>query len=546
MDLRRLPPSSLGAGVLVLALVLINSLAVWGIVSARRDARSAAVRDLELRTLAQARSLEASLASLRADLIFLSRSPPLVALVDAASQGDPLVRRWSRLDAEGTVLLFLEAHPPIEHFVVRSGAEILLRAGRQDEAPLLLPPAAGDPSSAEWAAARWPLGSSGAAELKAWVDPRALLPPFAAPSAQVVLVIDAPPSETASGVGSRVAGPGSFDAPAVDAIRGLAASIPVTDEGWDPPLRWRLVRREEEGDLARSLETLAGHFGATVALNLAVMASSGALGWVAFRNLRRSARFEAEREQQARVSELERQVLHTERLASVGRLAAGFAHEMNNPLEGIANYLSLLREELDGGRAHEARSLVDRASEGVVRAAGVIRQILAFSEAGSPEKEILDLRGVLDAAADFVRANPRYRGADLALVLGSSPLLVRGNATTLGQLTLNLLLNALDAEPAAGPVELEATVEEGVVVMEVRDRGPGLAEEVRDRLFEPFTSTRGSTGLGLAVCRGIVEDHGGRIEARDREGGGAAFAVRLPEARGEAGGSPVGARETVE
>jgi signal transduction histidine kinase len=101
---------------------------------------------------------------------------------------------------------------------------------------------------------------------------------------------------------------------------------------------------------------------------------------------------------------------------------------------------------------------------------------------------------------------------------------------TLGQLTLNLLLNALQAEPADGPVEVAAREDAGTIVLEVRDRGPGVAPAVRDHLFEPFTSTRGSSGLGLAVCKGIVDDHGGTIAVGDREGGGAVFTVRLPRA----------------
>jgi signal transduction histidine kinase len=513
MDVRRLNPSSLGAGALVLALLVINSLAVWGIVAARRDARVAAERDLELRTIAQARSLEAALASLRADLVFLSRSPPLTALVGGGNR-DPVMRRWSRLDAEGTVLLFMEAHPAIEHLVVVSSGEPMLRVGREDHVPVLLPPGESASRAPGSIAARWPVGARGGGELEAWVEPRALLPAPETPRARAELLLDTPPG-----------------APRVGARGDLAASVEVTDEGWDPPLRWHLVRTEMEGDLARSVEALAGRFGATVALNVAVMASSLLLGALTLRNLRRTTRLQAEREQQARVRDLERQVLHSERLASVGRIAAGFAHEINNPLEGISNYLALVREELECGRATEARPLVDRASEGVARAAGVIRQILAFSEPGSVEKTTLDLREIVAGAAAFVRSDPRYRSTAIDLALDSRPLLVHGNPTTLGQLVLNLLLNALQAMPASGPVELSASSAEGEVLLEVRDRGPGLPGAVRDHLFEPFTSTRGSSGLGLAVCRGIVQDHEGSIEARDRTGGGAVFVVRLPVSR---------------
>jgi signal transduction histidine kinase len=176
----------------------------------------------------------------------------------------------------------------------------------------------------------------------------------------------------------------------------------------------------------------------------------------------------------------------------------------------------------------QARALADRASEGVARAAGVIRQILTFSEPGSSGKQPLDLREVVQGAASFVRSNPRYRSTEVRVAVGADALLLEGNPVTLGQLTLNLLLNALQAEPANGPVEVTAHAEGETIVLEVSDRGPGVSPAVRDRLFEPFTSTRGSSGLGLAVCRGIVGDHGGTIDAGDRDGGGAIFTVRLP------------------
>jgi signal transduction histidine kinase len=511
MGRTRLTTPALGAAVLALALVGVNALAILGIVAARSDARRAARQELELRTVAQGRALEAAMASLRADLVFISRSPTLLRVASEPEPADPLVRRWSRLDAEATILLFLEAHPSIEELTLHRDDGPLLRAGRRGGAPTLTALDVAAPPSERLAVSSWPLGSSNGARLEAWVDPLDLMPAEDPQRAAVELVLNSDrPQEP----------PFLRDA--------LAASVAVTDEGWSPPPHWRLIRHEERGELARSLDVLASRFGVTVALNLAVMASSLGLGWWALRNMRRSARLEAEHQQQARVRELERQLVHGQRLASVGRLAAGFAHEINNPLEGISNYLAALRCELDSGRTTDARALVDRASEGVTRAAGVIRQILAFSEQAPPAKEDLDLREVVHETAAFLRSNPRYRQADLQLALGSEPALVHGNAVTLGQLTLNLLLNALQAEPARGPVEVSLDHDRGDVTLEIRDRGPGLAPDIRDRLFEPFTSTRGSTGLGLAVCRGIVDDHSGRIAAHDRDGGGAVFSVRLP------------------
>ena len=128
-----------------------------------------------------------------------------------------------------------------------------------------------------------------------------------------------------------------------------------------------------------------------------------------------------------------------------------------------------------------------------------------------------------------MRSNPAFRPVELSLAApGPAHLAVAGNATTLGQLFLNLLMNACQAQPEGGRVEVSSQVKEGRVVVAVEDRGPGISPEVAGRLFEPFVSTRGSTGLGLAVCHGIVREHGGEIRASNRPGGGARFEVELP------------------
>lgn len=515
------------AALLLAALIAVNAVAVWGIVSARRDARRAATRDLELRTAALARSIEAALASLRADFVFLSRSPPLDRLLATSQAGDPMVRRWSRLDAESTLLLFLEAHPGVERIALRDPAGTTqVLAGRSENVPVLLAPD-DSPAPATWVDGRWPVGGvaqvdRAASELEAWFVPSSLLP--ALPDSDARL-------ETAPEAASAKAPRSGW----------LRASAEVNDAQWRPPIRWRLVTEEETGALFRSVEALAGHFGTTVALNVAVMTLSFVLGATAMRSLRQVARLEAERRHQEEVRELERQLAHSQRLASVGRLAAGLAHEINNPLEGISNYLSLLREELAAGQTEEGQRLVERVEEGVARAAGVIRQVLSFSEPGRSAKETFDLREVLKTTVSFVHSDPRRRRDDIHLELPPLPLPVHGNRVTLGQLFLNLLLNACQAQPAAGPVEVLAEERDTEVIARVRDRGPGLDPQVRAHLFEPFTSTRGSTGLGLAVSRAIALDHDGRIEAAERAGGGAEFTVTLPAA--PAGSSLVLAQE---
>lgn len=513
--------------VLMAAVLAVNVAAIWSIVAARRSAQEAAQAELALSTAAHARSLEAVLATLRGDLIFLSQSAPLVRYPRTAGEEDPLVRRWGRLDVEGTLLLFLEAHPAVERLVMRDPAgTVLAAAGRREGAPALLSPdhaEAPGPPPGLWPSA-WPVGApeQPSATLSVWTSPERLVA-LAAPADAERLRLE---------LTSSSAGPANESDSGAASGRRLIARAEVADPHWQPPIRWTLERAERGSRLIESVESLAARYRRTVALNAAIITLSLGLGLVAFRQARRSARLTAAAEQQARVRELERQLFHSERLASVGRLAAGLAHEINNPLEGMTNYLSLLREDLTAGRVEEASELVEPLAEGVTRVAGILHQVLTFADPGRTPKTRLDLAEVIRRTAAFVRANPAHRGVAIAVDLPDRPLPVVGNEVTLGQLLLNLLVNACQAQPGGGEVEVSARSSGERVELTVADRGPGLAPEIRERVFEPFQSTRGSTGLGLAVCHGIAADHGGEISAAGRTGGGSVFRVDLPLAAG--------------
>ncbi|HUF78322.1 MAG TPA: ATP-binding protein, partial [Thermoanaerobaculia bacterium] len=307
----------------------------------------------------------------------------------------------------------------------------------------------------------------------------------------------------------------------------------VADDRWSPPIRWTLVRREHGGRLVQSLERLAGRYRTTVLVNVAVMSLTLVLGLVAFRHARRAARAEAESRHQAQVRELERQIRHSERLASLGRLSAGIAHEINNPLEGMRNYLALLGEDLERGDSAEAARLVPRVREGLERIAAIVRQVLHFGDPGRAPSRPVDLDGVARDTLELVRADRRFEAVTLRidLTLGTtSP--VQGDPATLGQLVLNLVLNACHAQPGGGEVSVSTERRDGRAVLTVADRGPGFSAEALEHLFEPFFSTRGSTGLGLAVVHGIAAEHGGTIRGENREGGGARVVVELPLATG--------------
>ncbi|HLV01361.1 MAG TPA: HAMP domain-containing sensor histidine kinase, partial [Acidobacteriota bacterium] len=129
------------------------------------------------------------------------------------------------------------------------------------------------------------------------------------------------------------------------------------------------------------------------------------------------------------------------------------------------------------------------------------------------------------------KSSPLFSNIDLQFHFEEGDYRVKGNPVTLGQVSLNLLLNAAQVQPNGGEVRVEGSTGESKVVIKVIDRGPGISEEAMSHLFEPFYSGRSSTGLGLSLCLGIIRQHGGSIKAENRPKGGASFMVTLPALR---------------
>lgn len=509
----------LGAALLLL-LVLIDAVAIAGIFAARRNARAEAVAELRRQAELDARSFEALLAKQHGDLIFLAKAPTLARFLAVAafgpSQGssDPTALRWSTLDAEGTLVLAAQASPAFSRLALfDAGGASRLVVGRRDGLPLALPPSS--PAPAGLAVAEVDLARGG--RLAAWLDPQALL------------------AMVGSGDRLRPLPPGvpATAEVAVDS-EALRVAVPLRDglfPGFPPHL---LERSSPAGSAFGGLDQLARQYGAALFLNLAIVALTIVLGLLALRQVRRMSELEAAQALEARHRELERQLLHTERLSSVGRLAAGLAHEINNPLAGMSTHLELLELDLAEGKIEDARRRVGVLGDGLGRVAGVVRRVLTFADPGRRGGGEVDLRALLNDTAEFVKSGPAGRDAEIEQSC-EVPFLLEGDPVTLGQLLLNLLQNAVQIAGAAGPIRVEATVVaagepgEEQVLLRVADRGPGLDPDAERHLFEPFYSGRGSTGLGLAVCRGIVQAHGGSILGRNREDGpGAEFLVHLP------------------
>jgi signal transduction histidine kinase len=248
---------------------------------------------------------------------------------------------------------------------------------------------------------------------------------------------------------------------------------------------------------------------------------------------------------QDRLEELERttaelttaqeQLVRSARLAAVGRLSAGVAHEIGNPLAAIRGLLDLMQTgDLD---PDEEKEFVGRIQGEAERIHHTIRDLLDFSRnepaSGASISCSADLSQVVSDTIKLVDRQTRFRGIDLVLSLEEELPRVRGDHERLRQLLLNLLFNAADALGGKGRIEVRTANGTGVVRLIVEDNGPGIARDILEQVFDPFVTTKApgqGTGLGLAVCHTIVEGLGGSIEAANRERGGAAFEVRLPAA----------------
>ncbi|UJR78804.1 sensor histidine kinase [Sandaracinus amylolyticus] len=225
-------------------------------------------------------------------------------------------------------------------------------------------------------------------------------------------------------------------------------------------------------------------------------------------------------------------LVRSEKLASVGRLAAGVAHEIGNPLSAILGLLELVRG--GGLEPAEEAEFLKRIQHETERIHRIIRDLLDYSRAGADAPiGRADLGEVVANAVHLVAPQKDLRRITIEQRVPEDLPAVRGEADALTQLVLNLLLNAADAIEGEGAITITIADTDDAITLTVDDSGPGIAPEVRDRLFEPFVTTKptgSGTGLGLAVCWTIVERVGGTISAEDAPSGGARFVVRLRRA----------------
>lgn len=230
----------------------------------------------------------------------------------------------------------------------------------------------------------------------------------------------------------------------------------------------------------------------------------------------------------------ERALAERERLAALGVLAAGVAHEVNTPIAGLSSYAQLLLA--DTAPADPRYAILKKMERQTFRAAHLVNNLLEFARPRARAAVHTDLREVLANSAESVETTFGARGVRLETSAAAAPVWVDGDPRDLEQVFVNLLTNARDASPDGGLVSCGLAAEAGRARVTVSDRGPGVPPEAGERLFQPFFTTKksGGTGLGLAISREIVRRHGGEIGLCAREGGGTEAWVELPLSREKA------------
>jgi len=225
----------------------------------------------------------------------------------------------------------------------------------------------------------------------------------------------------------------------------------------------------------------------------------------------------------------EQQMVQSGKLAAIGELAAGVAHEINNPLFAILGLVEFLLKEVEPGtKPHDRLELIQQTG---LEIKDVVRALLDFARERSDEFETVDLGDVVEQTVDLLRRTSLHKEIELVERYPAEGVPVFASAGQIKQILLNLVTNAQQAMAESGEIAIELAREEDAAVLRVRDTGPGIAPEVADRIFDPFFTTKrelGGTGLGLALSQSIADAHGGTLTAASPAGGGAEFTLRIP------------------
>src|SRR5256885_2934802 len=229
---------------------------------------------------------------------------------------------------------------------------------------------------------------------------------------------------------------------------------------------------------------------------------------------------------------MEEQMSQTEKLTSLGLLAAGVAHEVNTPLAVISNYIQMLAKQMP--EDDPRHSIIEKIVKQTFRASEIVNNLLNFSRTGAAELANIDVNRVVEETLSLVAHPLKTSQIQVVKNLGDALPSVRGSANKLQQVFLNLFLNARDAMPSGGMLEVKTAAHNGSVEIEIVDTGAGIPREHINKIFDPFFTTKATgrgTGLGLSVSYGIIKEHAGKIDVRSTPGKGTSFHVEFPAVR---------------
>jgi signal transduction histidine kinase len=225
------------------------------------------------------------------------------------------------------------------------------------------------------------------------------------------------------------------------------------------------------------------------------------------------------------------QINRSEKMASLGQLAAGVAHEINNPLTGILLYANLALERFD--KADPLRKYLTSVINDTERCKDIVKDLLAYSRQTSPTKETFQVNSLIEQSLALIRDQKRFLNINLVKKLSDEMMLIRADKNQLIQVIINLIMNAIDAMNRKGTLTFRTYRNKPYkkVYIEVSDTGCGIPEENLSKVFDPFFTTKGpekGTGLGLSTSYGLVKENGGRISIKETNPGGTTVLLELP------------------
>jgi two-component system, NtrC family, sensor kinase len=222
-----------------------------------------------------------------------------------------------------------------------------------------------------------------------------------------------------------------------------------------------------------------------------------------------------------------REVARAEHLATVGELTGGLAHEIRNPLAGIAGVVDIMSKELPANSP--SRAVIGEVHREILHIQAILNDLLSYARPRPPSFHLANLNTTVEQAVELSRQHVRTKPIQVVFKPTSSLPLVEHDPELIQQVILNLILNGIQATPESGEVRVALAQGHGCVIVQVTDTGRGIAADALPRIFKPFFTTRKEgTGLGLSLANGIVQSHGGRIEVTSTAGKGAQFKVSLP------------------